>query len=569
LNGWFSPADFTPHKLVALDKDNSDKDWYLEGYPVTPPMISEGNAKYSVTLALTTPYWVENDLNTDTWNITGDTATKSITAVGNVPALPTFTITPNSAKDSGAGYELKTFKAIHTSGWGMQSLPVDITGGGWDTATIVGAGNMLASGNDVRVSVNGVEVDRWVGGGGWNNAATKIWVNMNFSVQPTLALATTLNNSTLPATINVTYTDAEITIPQNSTFQIGTELFTYSSYIVNASTKTIAFTMLERGAKGSTKAAHTIADATYWIENEVWILYNNSAATARANYAPKEPAIDLVNSTNASFIYTTFGLGYAKGLAPMTPVRIGLIHYLNNYVSKNSSGAPSDPPDVIGVGNAITGQYGDGRNNPAPFVYVAWAFYHAGIISNFAATGEKYSGSTVPAWPLGIGVSNGPVILYNIPAPSTISTWEAVNIDIANTTQNVYFYTWGEQVPQPCALAELDTVTLTVGDPPTVTAIGAGQVNYTIGGSLKNNTTAETVVFNGVVTKTTLALTIDCENQEVYNADGRRVRGMLSFNGEKRDEWMTLQAGANTLAWSDTGTNDVTIVTTWRGRNTI
>jgi hypothetical protein len=573
LNGWFSPADFTPHKLVALDKDNSDKDWYLEGYPVTPPMIAEGVAKYSITLALTTPYWIENDLNTDTWAITSPTDTNVITAVGNVPALPTFVITPNSAKDTGTGWKKKTFKAIHTNGWGMQNLPVDITDGGWDTATIVGAGDMLASGNDVRVSVNGVDVMRWPGGGGWNNAATKIWVTLNFSVQPTLALATTLDNSTLPATINITYTDVTITLPQNSTFQIGTELFTYSSYTVNASTKTITFTMVERGAKGSTKATHAIADTAYWIENEIWILYDNSGAAAPAYlssgwYTELIPAIDLVNSTNASFIYATFGIGYYKGQAPMTPVRSGTISYLNNYVSENYAGAPTDPPAVIGLGNSLGG-FGSGIQFP----YVAWGFYHAGTISNFKSTCDTIRYSTVPEWPTNVIITNKNdgtgTVYYNIPSPSTDSAWEPLSIDVVTSSKNIYFFMTGAQNPMPIALAELQDATLTIANPPTITSMGAAQENYTIGGSLKNNTTVETVVFNGVVTKTTLALTINCETQEVYNADGRRVRGMLSFNGEKRDEWITLQAGANTLAWSDAGTNDLTIVTTWRSRNTI
>ena len=88
-------------------------------------------------------------------------------------------------------------------------------------------------------------------------------------------------------------------------------------------------------------------------------------------------------------------------------------------------------------------------------------------------------------------------------------------------------------------------------------------------GTIKNNTTGDIINLNNLVTKTAETITIDCADQEIYATDGKRVRSALSFSGTTRDEWLTLESGANSIIFTDTGTTDITIVTTWRGRNTI
>jgi hypothetical protein len=89
LCGWFLPNDFTLRKLIGLDIDNGNKDWYLEGYPISGPTLVEGAKSnvFSVTLSLSTPYWIENDLNTNTWSVTADTETEVMANVGNVAAM--------------------------------------------------------------------------------------------------------------------------------------------------------------------------------------------------------------------------------------------------------------------------------------------------------------------------------------------------------------------------------------------------------------------------------------------------------------------------------------------------
>jgi len=573
LNKWFRTNDFTFRQLLAYDLDSGNKDWYLEGYPVTAPMISEGStAKYSITLALKQPYWIEADENTDTWSVTADTETQTITAVGNIPALPKFEITAVQAKASN-DLKYKTFYAIHTSGWGAQKIPIDITGGGLDTATLTTA-KMRADGYDVGININGVYVDRWFGVGAhaFDTAATTIWVNMNFTPAPSMTLSVTLpNNDTVPATLKAAYTSASISLPQNSTLQIETELITYSSYTVDTATKIITFVPTLRAAKGSSYAGHSAGVAVYWIENEVWLTYGNSSATVPSINDTVKPILDLENSVNGSWKYLLFGS--STGLRSGVPKKGGNSTDADNFYT-GSHGASADPFTEVGLKLASLLRMGHVVINSAG---IFWNFNHSGGISNFAANGDKYrSGANFPSSTLVLNsVPNG-TIYDTITSPTLAATWEPVTVNeaCADNPANVYLFMAGgigTTLPIPYALIELQDVTLTIYAPPTITAMGVEQANYKFTGSLVNDTSTgdESILFNNLLTKTAVKLTIDCDTQEIYSADGKRLRGMIQFGGPKRDEWMSLLPGANSIIFTDVGTVEVTIVTKWRGRNTI
>jgi hypothetical protein len=564
LNSWFNVADFTPHQLIAYDLDNGNKSWYLEGFPVMAPQMEEV-AKASITLALSSPYWYETTANTNTWNITADSETEVMANAGNIAALPTFAITPNTAKSSN-GLKYKTYYPVHTSGYGATKLPFDITAAGLDTATLIGAAKMQADGDDLLVSVNGVYVDRWFGGGGINSATTGVWVNLNFSPAPIMTLAVALNNSTTPATITVNYTGTVITLSQNSTLQIENEIITYSSYTVDTVAQQIIFIPTLRAAKGSTIATHATTTAVYWIENEIWLAYGDSAATAPVVNNNNKPIFDLTSSTNASWVFAEFG--DSSGLRAAAP-----ISYFGSTGQKytGNRGANADPYTEMGywlqsvvTGTGVTSNYNG---------FIRWQFFHPGGVSNFTATGEKYRVGSVWGRLKLFGYSPA-TLYYTEAAPTVESTWEAISINqaMAGNPTSIHFYMvggLGTTLPAPYNYAELESVTLAIYDPPTVTPMGVEQVNYKLSGSLTNNTTAHSIIFNDVIGKTAQAITINCSTQEIYSADGKRLRGMIRFGGAKRDEWLTLEPGNNTIAFMDVGTDDLTIVTTWRGRNTI
>jgi hypothetical protein len=598
LNSWFRPNDFIFRKLLAEDLDNGNKEWYLEGYPVTPPLAADGSpTTYSITLALKQPYWLENEDNTDTWIITSDTDTNVIVNTGNMPALPTFTITAIEAKSSN-GIAHKDFYAIHTSGWGASKIPVDITGGGIDTAAQVTAGRMLASGDDVGVSLNGVYVPRWAGGDGWNGANTTIWINMSFTAIPNMTLLDTLDGSTLPASIRLqcpsSFNGVQLTnlvMPQNRTIKVDDELITYSTYNFDLNTKIATLIPTSRAAKGSDIDTHSIGAAALIIENEVWLTYGNPDAATPVIDDTEKPIFDLAESTNDIWKYYEFG--DTTNLRTGAPIKNGIaktrqgngpVVVANWYTG--SHGADANPYTEIGMMEG----YGFISAN-----WLSWVFQHPGGISNLAGNGSRYRLGSVENWTTNMFIeirrgarmswfnSFPTPVYYTVSAPSTLDTWEDFSFDVAVTA----FYgfdpvggslevSWSfvtqlsSSLTDPSlVMAELQDATQTNLDPPTCTRMGAIQENYKLSGYLSNDTTNEIINFNDLITKTNVDLTIDCENQEIYSEDGKQLRGMIAFSGAKRDEWMTLGFGSNTFTFSDTGTVQLNIVTTWKGRNTI
>jgi len=575
INKWFRPNDFTFRKLLAEDLDNSNHEWYLEGYPVTPPLIAEGVAKYSITLALKQPFWIEDDENTNTWDVAGAPSTKQITIIGNSNTYPKFQITPNNVKGS-SGINHKTFLAIHTGGsWGGTNIPMDVTGS-FDTATLVGAGKMLASGYDVGIRINGVYVDRWFGGGGMNSATTRIWANVNLTKVSGMTLKTTLDGSTTPTTIDIFYNGKIVVLPNYGTIQIGSELISYSTYSAvlasNGASWTITATLTQRAAKGSTIAAHAINDTVYWIENDIWLTYGDSTASAPVIDDSRKPVFNLTTSTNSSWVYNDFGP--MLGLGGGEPKIIGMIRPNNLYTGTRDAGNTS-PADVLGlktVGLTSTPYPYSAWNES--YTSLAWVFSHPGRISNFAATGEKYRGGA-SSWSYQCVIASSPQgaigqILYTIVTPTLAATWETININVATSSlSSIYFIMGGLAQLMYDTKAELQSVTLTVATPPTVTQMGVEQVNYKIGGYLANDDLGDVIFFNDLLTKTTATLTIDCLNQEIYLDDKKNIRGMISFGGPKRNDWLIMQPGLNNYTFNDTGTTDLTIVTKWRCRNTI
>jgi hypothetical protein len=567
LNKWFRPNDFTFRQLIALDKDNPDKDWYLEGYPVTPPMISDSPTKYTVTLALKQPYWIESDLNTNTWAVTGDTETEVMTNAGNVYALPKIVLTPNHAKGSNA-IEFKKYIAIHTSGYGG-TFPVDITAAGWDTATLIGSGDMLADGDDAIVYLNNKPTDRWFGGGGINSATTGVWINMTFTPTNGMSLMDALNNSTMPATLQVAIAFSlayggfkDVTLPDNGSLLIGSEIITYSTYTVDKAGGIITFTLTKRFTKGSAIASHSAGDLVYWLENEVYLTYGNPTAIAPVQNDNYKPVFDLSTSTNSHWDYLVFGnSGFAQEMAPF---QFGKGTYYTD-----THGAGTVVPYVV-AGLKLESLLSGGGVISDTTAKPSWVFRHPGGVSNITANGEKYRSGTSYGT---CTIEAGGTVYYTEATPSTVTTWEAIAMNVnmaANPTQFYFKFTGGlgTTSPPPTAYAELSDAVITIADPPTIAGLTAG-ANYNFKGYIKNATTGDIINLNNILTKTGDTVTIDCETKEIYLIDGKRIRSSISFSGTKRDEWLTLESGANNIVWVDVGTDDLTIVTTWRGRNTI
>ena len=572
LTALFVPNDFTLRKLYATDLDDSNRVWYLEGFTVSPPMLAEGALNlYNITIALTSPYWIEYLENSVVWNITADTETQEVTNRGNIPALPTFELDANTGKGSDA---YKQFVAVEAKLWGG-AIPLDLTPSALNTAALVSGGKLQADGTDLRVLVDGVSRYRWFGGGGINTTTTHIWTYVPIYIFPAMTLVTVLDNSTTPTSIVCSYTPTAtaISIPGNKTIRVQSELISYQSATIDTATNKITFFGLTRNSKGSVIAAHSAGVSVTLIPLDIWIVYGDTAELAPVAPADHEPIIDLATSTNSSWVYSVFAkTENTNGFAmPVSFSGYG-VYYGKTHNSSNLTGSSGYdiPMTVIGMlarrANTVNG-------------FPNMTLRHPAGISNFAASGEKYRQGPLyadltlnaPSTPSGTRIT-----IYTEASPTLENTWEAVSINapcatnpvsvrISMDTRNI-----GTTQPSPTCLFEMTDVTLTVYDPPVAFTPASNEaVSYLYDGTLTNNENDHTIILRKLLTKVNELITIDCEDLEIYSSDGKRLRGMIDFSGTVRDEWMLFEPGANELEFNDVGTNDVTITIRWRGRNTI
>lgn len=567
LNSWFQLTESEAGVLLAEDLDNSNHKWYLEGYPVTPPMSEKEPAKLSITIALKQPYWIEYDENVTNWNITADTETQVVTNNGNVEALPVFEVTPNDAKGSNT-IRGKLYVALSNENWGdigaYPTFPVDLTPSGWDTAAQILAGDMQSAGNDIAVTVDGVPTYRWLVG--INTSATHVWANVPLFIAPSLTLVTVMDNSTLPASLVCSFTAATVTFPQNSTLKIGTEIITYSTVTVDNILKQVTFIPVERGAKGSTKAAHLAGVSVYWVKHEILITYGNPSASAPTQDETQQPAFYHDVSTNSSWVYTDFSKIPLTGRTQV-PRFMGAA---TSFTAEDAAGnGQAEPYEVLGKELASI-QQGD-----KVYVNNVWgriSFVHPGNISRLECDCEKWRNSASFGT---LKFQSGSEILSET-SPASMNTWEPFAIDFnpADPQTNLYMDfrgSLGTTLPVPIARVQMFNATLTFEYSPLITVIEQAipASVYQLGALIENETNDEGIQVLSLQMVTGETVTIDCDELEASRADGTSIRGALDFTGAQRDEWLRLASGNNTIRFTDTGTNDVDVVIRFRGRNTI
>lgn len=187
LKGIFNPTDFTPHKLIAQDSENSNKQWYLTGVvadfvydPTTGTSRQSGLSpvSYLITLALSDPIWRSVTVNSNTTSITATGQQWTITPAGNIQALPKFTITPTSIRTNQWLYSrwvsvynnAKTGQNGISNGYNpapLTNYPVELTGG-LNTTTLVNdttVSNQINQGGGIGAGDTTIPINTAVGGG--------------------------------------------------------------------------------------------------------------------------------------------------------------------------------------------------------------------------------------------------------------------------------------------------------------------------------------------------------------------------------------------------------------------
>jgi hypothetical protein len=554
------PDDETPKRLVVTDDDGSRERYVMclceslqpardgRGFSerlFVATMVVDGDVK-----------WRAVTEDSETWNITASGDTKVVANGGEVDAFPVLTIEPTSAKTGAYAYRrwAPVRNRISTALW---SYPYELTDGGLDTAALVTAGKAQADGDDFRVMVDGSEVARWFGTGSYafNQATTKVWVELNLAAGQEFTLKTAIAAVGDVDTIEVN--EAISGMPAAGIVLIENEAFVYTSK--NNTDRT--FNNVTRAAKGTSMAAHAAGEDVFWIQHDIWILYGNAAATAPVvddNYKP----IFRLDSSNTIWDYDEFGED--DGLRRGAWSRWSATGDLSlTYTADHHSDA--DPWEEMGFFSYLL--YPE---------TVVWKLYNPCRITavNFQ-NGEGYIESQY-GWPEMELVSSNDgsswATEYTILQPSTEGSWEAWsrNESIAGggrpyVGMMMGIVPFGMLWYSALEVADV-TVTLDSTRTPTTEFIGSESGAYELACTIKNQATGDSVSL-GCILEVNQELELDTEAKTVILLDdGSNQFQALTLDGGARRDWLPLQPGSNTLEFTDVGTGDVTITIEWRKR---
>jgi hypothetical protein len=559
----FNSEDNTRHNLIAEDGSGGTQ-WYLTGFVTRVQPNADDENLFIVLFAVEYPYWKLVTAGDTTWSVTASGDTQAVTNAGNRNVPPKITLTPTMAKTGGLAYRrwIPIYNVLDTA----YNVPLDITAGGLDTAALTTA-KMQADGDDFRVWVDGVEVDRWLSG--MDSAATKCWVNINHAPRHEGTLLTTLANNSNDVTVAFTRNRDNLAMlrwlksASNNIFLIESEAFYYTP--ANVDLVNYQITTVKRAQKGTSAAGHTAPLTIRHIEHDVWILYGDSTLTAPDTDDANKPMFDLT-STNGAWGYTNFydedNARPAEWNGEVLASRTGLSYTYTD--DQNTFVSPSTELGLALVGSSDfqvqneTGMLDWGLTHPAGFTTVLFSL-------------DKYmSGS----WPAIVGLqylrtNTQWFTAYNVTEPAADYTWEAsgpTTVSIAapypNAIRMVIDGLLSSAINE-MALVQFDTITTTFASAnlPTIT-VGAEAAAYFFDLRITNNTTGEyiTVQVPCILNQT---VTIDCETKEAYLSDGGRVNVTLSTD---RTEWLDMIPGANTFLYTDAGTNAVTVHVIHRDR---
>ncbi len=582
LKQWFSTYDETLRKLVVTDEN--DKDWYVMATCCSQPDVQGTVAIFVLTVP--DPVWQSDDLNSDTWAITASGQTHNITPGGNQDAYPIFEITPTGAK--GGGWVYKRFIAIYgrTPGINISNYPFDITGGGWNTTTLIPT-KMKADGSDLVVMCNGMFKDRWIQD--LNTDHTKIWVNLNFGDSLDVLLKTQIAATGAITTIEVMgTTDAQnylLRCLKPGLVLIGTEVFSYTG-AQYSSLSSLRLTGVKRAINGSSMALHAVGASIHFILNDLWIYYGNADYTWANADDNAQPMFDHGNgssSTNTSWVYSNFSTSVGRRGGEWKPAYLSGHLTPSNFYSSTQGGeaALANPSTCMGM-------FAHARPSGATWLYGAaymeWRLFHPVGMTTVVCNGWKRrqlaTSSGMPAL-ISLQYSPNGSTFYNAPnwpeaASGSANAWTPWPVvgsrasALGGTYRVIRFTMQGVVGAYSHNESDFEVTAVTVTIDSTKTPVVAffGEIGgYELNCVLMNVTTNQSLAIHKVM-EVNAKLIIDTDAKLVtYDPDDSNWIGALTPD-QPRFDWLKLLPGvANQLLFADPNTGNVTLVTKWRDRS--
>ena len=135
LKALFNPYANDEYKLLVKDLNDSDKQYYVYGTPISIPDVD--GQEMVVNLWVADPVWKTETETSVNWAVTGTGDQESITVGGSFYSEPTFEITPTAAKSGGKAYRI--FCPVYNPSTTIEytDYPLDIVNNGLDTAALV------------------------------------------------------------------------------------------------------------------------------------------------------------------------------------------------------------------------------------------------------------------------------------------------------------------------------------------------------------------------------------------------------------------------------------------------
>lgn len=343
---WFDPEDETAKQLVATDDDGSSNERYLECICESlRPRRGRGGILPGMYVAQLRVHddvrWRAVTVTTESaWNITASGQTRVVNNQGEDEAYPVVTVEPTSSKAT--GFQFKNWcPIIWESTVGATTYPIML-----DPPDLTG--DAQADGDDVRVYVNGVERDRWLGG--TLVSALKVWVSLDFSARIVAEVGVAIAGA---GAITEIVSDLSIVdFPSTGILLIGTEAFVYTG----KSNIDKTFTGVTRTAKGTSIAAHGVGTTIEWVQHDLWLFYGDSSLTAPTVDDTYKPVFDLDASTNTSWDYDPtqsncdgFGWDAAGRPGAWTFMEVLIREGLPSNAYTANHNTNSDPWEEIGI----------------------------------------------------------------------------------------------------------------------------------------------------------------------------------------------------------------------------
>lgn len=434
---------------------------------------------------------------------------------------------------------------------------------------------MQANCADLRVFVDGAEVNRWIATP--NNASTKVWFNVTLNPGYSLPLRSALDNSSsypklfFAVTANVANTIKAL--PAEGVLVHGTEWIKYVKVVPGP----YAVGIVERGVLGTTKQAHAIGDNFQLMEHVIMAAYGNADSVAPdtldANYDDTKPLFLLTSSDNASWVYdatTAFfdraGTGRTGGWTPSIMLRDGEVSDFYHIKENADSGNPA-------MGMKIGANPSSAGWEPE-LAKILWGFYRSCGVDTTTFTGQKYrSGLSFPALNVGLRKSADGVryiVIWNEAAPAVTAVWEALgshsSVSMGNAAWvRIVFH--GSVSAREDAYAAFEILTGTLAfvsaNLPTGTLLAqqqSGQLELTLtNGANDDQIEANQPMLIG------LPLVINGEeNTILYNNVNAHQNVILDDEG--RAIWLRLQPGDNELTIESVDVGTLEAALSWYRR---